>query len=150
MIRRPPRSTLFPYTTLFRSRALADQLLGVPDQGDHDLGDHGLPRADHAGGGLEDGPRLHPRDFRMEDPEPATAEPEHRIELVQLLDPRERGQETLSLCVGSGTALQPLELAEKMLAFGKELMERRIQRADRDGATLHREEEPAEVGALQR
>src|SRR2546422_5028583 len=37
MIRRPPRSTLFPYTTLFRSladnrpadRALADQLTGV-------------------------------------------------------------------------------------------------------------------------
>src|SRR5207253_8618679 len=25
MIRRPPRSTLFPYTTLFRSRALASQ-----------------------------------------------------------------------------------------------------------------------------
>src|SRR3712207_7606541 len=24
MIRRPPRSTLFPYTTLFRSRSLAD------------------------------------------------------------------------------------------------------------------------------
>src|SRR3712207_9009076 len=32
MIRRPPRSTLFPYTTLFRSRLLADRalLLGVP------------------------------------------------------------------------------------------------------------------------
>src|SRR3712207_8129044 len=27
MIRRPPRSTLFPYTTLFRSRALAGRLL---------------------------------------------------------------------------------------------------------------------------
>src|SRR5260370_11952608 len=26
MIRRPPRSTLFPYTTLFRSRALHDTL----------------------------------------------------------------------------------------------------------------------------
>src|SRR3712207_7352230 len=25
MIRRPPRSTLFPYTTLFRSRAAADE-----------------------------------------------------------------------------------------------------------------------------
>src|SRR3712207_7173536 len=25
MIRRPPRSTLFPYTTLFRSRGVADQ-----------------------------------------------------------------------------------------------------------------------------
>src|SRR2546422_4846064 len=27
MIRRPPRSTLFPYTTLFRSPNLADELL---------------------------------------------------------------------------------------------------------------------------
>src|SRR5258708_23309339 len=27
MIRRPPRSTLFPYTTLFRSRALAHRLV---------------------------------------------------------------------------------------------------------------------------
>src|SRR3712207_7663514 len=32
MIRRPPRSTLFPYTTLFRSRCCgeADDLLAVP------------------------------------------------------------------------------------------------------------------------
>src|SRR2546425_3510482 len=29
MIRRPPRSTLFPYTTLFRSRALRRLLVGV-------------------------------------------------------------------------------------------------------------------------
>src|SRR2546426_4563869 len=28
MIRRPPRSTLFPYTTLFRSRARSDQRRG--------------------------------------------------------------------------------------------------------------------------
>src|SRR5256885_3240674 len=28
MIRRPPRSTLFPYTTLFRSSALCPHLLG--------------------------------------------------------------------------------------------------------------------------
>src|SRR2546427_3370386 len=28
MIRRPPRSTLFPYTTLFRSGALEDRALG--------------------------------------------------------------------------------------------------------------------------
>src|SRR6266487_185261 len=33
MIRRPPRSTLFPYTTLFRSRAhLADELVVGPVQ----------------------------------------------------------------------------------------------------------------------
>src|SRR5438477_1052917 len=31
MIRRPPRSTLFPYTTLFRS---GDDLLGLPGVGD--------------------------------------------------------------------------------------------------------------------
>src|SRR3712207_8653220 len=29
MIRRPPRSTLFPYTTLFRSGVLADRALAV-------------------------------------------------------------------------------------------------------------------------
>src|SRR3712207_8018737 len=33
MIRRPPRSTLFPYTTLFRSRraGVGDELLGAVD-----------------------------------------------------------------------------------------------------------------------
>src|SRR3712207_9256117 len=38
MIRRPPRSTLFPYTTLFRSalilRALGDESLGIDPIGD--------------------------------------------------------------------------------------------------------------------
>src|SRR3712207_7553440 len=32
MIRRPPRSTLFPYTTLFRSAALADHLVAAVEQ----------------------------------------------------------------------------------------------------------------------
>src|SRR3712207_8848377 len=37
MIRRPPRSTLFPYTTLFRShRLVQDQDTGVPDDGPRD------------------------------------------------------------------------------------------------------------------
>src|SRR2546425_4534137 len=30
MIRRPPRSTLFPYTTLFRSIAVTRRLFGIP------------------------------------------------------------------------------------------------------------------------
>src|SRR3712207_9179936 len=34
MIRRPPRSTLFPYTTLFRSAELAENLLAVHGQTD--------------------------------------------------------------------------------------------------------------------
>src|SRR2546426_4985501 len=33
MIRRPPRSTLFPYTTLFRSLARARRILLEPDDG---------------------------------------------------------------------------------------------------------------------
>src|SRR5438270_7921883 len=33
MIRRPPRSTLFPYTTLFRSRALENKIRSVEELG---------------------------------------------------------------------------------------------------------------------
>src|SRR3989475_4294079 len=32
MIRRPPRSTLFPYTTLFRSVGVLDRTLTAPDR----------------------------------------------------------------------------------------------------------------------
>src|SRR5439155_3162130 len=32
MIRRPPRSTLFPYTTLFRSIGISDTGIGIPSQ----------------------------------------------------------------------------------------------------------------------
>src|SRR5689334_23798884 len=35
MLRRPPRSTLFPYTTLFRSGVLAGRHAAVPDRGRH-------------------------------------------------------------------------------------------------------------------
>src|SRR3712207_7849707 len=62
MIRRPPRSTLFPYTTLFRSRALRErQLVGAlgdvvaggeavaADDGDH----HDAPHAGLRGGRLQ-------------------------------------------------------------------------------------------------
>src|SRR5256885_12129250 len=31
MIRRPPRSTLFPYTTLFRSQRFEEDVPGIPD-----------------------------------------------------------------------------------------------------------------------
>src|SRR2546427_6097060 len=39
MIRRPPRSTLFPYTTLFRSRGQEVDEVGVRDGGDEGQGD---------------------------------------------------------------------------------------------------------------
>src|SRR3712207_8754096 len=34
MIRRPPRSTLFPYTTLFRSKDADDAVVVAPDTGE--------------------------------------------------------------------------------------------------------------------
>src|SRR5690349_22114622 len=40
MIRRPPRSTLFPYTTLFRSRGVR---VPPPEPATHVLGDHPKP-----------------------------------------------------------------------------------------------------------
>src|SRR3712207_8255854 len=44
MIRRPPRSTLFPYTTLFRSHLVpvADQLVGVAESDDAAADHHDL------------------------------------------------------------------------------------------------------------
>src|SRR3712207_7131970 len=61
MIRRPPRSTLFPYTTLFRSgRREAERLGGVGhrhhrDDHQHDAGQQDRPqvRADLAQAGVE-------------------------------------------------------------------------------------------------
>src|SRR3989449_9029768 len=47
MIRRPPRSTLFPYTTLFRS--LADLLQLVLELGDLQGGEAGQPHVEDLG-----------------------------------------------------------------------------------------------------
>src|SRR5206468_7468753 len=48
MIRRPPRSTLFPYTTLFRSRNRADSGTGCPIRGEDvpRRGSHGSERSE--------------------------------------------------------------------------------------------------------
>src|SRR2546426_3251392 len=61
MIRRPPRSTLFPYTTLFRSKP--DQTGGAADHGAHPKGhppavahhDRGDQRRGNAGAGADPG-----------------------------------------------------------------------------------------------
>src|SRR2546427_5040826 len=54
MIRRPPRSTLFPYTTLFRSAVLGTD--GAGRLGDRAVGGPGLRVADR--GALAGGPGL--------------------------------------------------------------------------------------------
>src|SRR6266496_6627399 len=58
MIRRPPRSTLFPYTTLFRSLLHAGRRPGPAPRARDLLPLHGGIRAERGGGGTpEDGPR---------------------------------------------------------------------------------------------
>src|SRR3989442_5930271 len=52
MLRRPPRSTLFPYTTLFRSRVREADLRPGPRRGVHDA-----IVADHFGAGDRAGAR---------------------------------------------------------------------------------------------
>src|SRR2546426_12583113 len=44
MIRRPPRSTLFPYTTLFRSPSSSEPFGEVRVQRDRSVGEHDGPR----------------------------------------------------------------------------------------------------------
>src|SRR2546422_5890442 len=75
MIRRPPRSTLFPYTTLFRSgnRELPRQFqVGTPHQGAR----HATPRPDGFGGARE---RLRSAADRSEE---HTSELQSRLHLV--------------------------------------------------------------------
>src|SRR2546422_7124889 len=79
MIRRPPRSTLFPYTTLFRSRR--DAVLGEvggkpPDQ-------VSLSRAEHLLVAHRDGPAHQlPQLLRQERSEEHTSELQSRLHLV--------------------------------------------------------------------
>src|SRR5687768_18369461 len=69
MIRRPPRSTLFPYTTLFRSHE-------VGDPGQAAIGQHGTPQLTDVGGAaLRRGPG----------PAPGPRSEEHTSELQSRL-----------------------------------------------------------------
>src|SRR2546422_6779496 len=51
MIRRPPRSTLFPYTTLFRSIVELERVLAA---GGRESGFHSIPNDENRGEGTEE------------------------------------------------------------------------------------------------
>src|SRR5258705_9942320 len=51
MIRRPPRSTLFPYTTLFRSQRVARAEPDGPDAVRRPRGEDAVPRVEGSRGG---------------------------------------------------------------------------------------------------
>src|SRR3712207_8538523 len=76
MIRRPPRSTLFPYTTLFRSASGGGLLLRADHPGRRHRGDAGGPRGD-----------LRPRALRGAGGKPARS---HRVHQRLALRQRDR------------------------------------------------------------
>src|SRR3989449_10899401 len=53
MIRRPPRSTLFPYTTLFRSVIGAGPAVGAAARGEVEIEDDGGGHDGHDAGGAD-------------------------------------------------------------------------------------------------
>src|SRR5436305_7873635 len=58
MIRRPPRSTLFPYTTLFRSLLLIPQHLHRRLAHDREIQRHGIGRSEEHTSELQSRPHL--------------------------------------------------------------------------------------------
>src|SRR2546422_6751413 len=100
MIRRPPRSTLFPYTTLFRSQApdppREHRGCAVPEQQRHDQGEHA--RREQAA--LDE---VHVPERRSEE---HTSELQSRLHLVcrLLLEKKKKKEEiTLKYSVSSHT-----------------------------------------------
>src|SRR2546422_7187523 len=100
MIRRPPRSTLFPYTTLFRSQLGADEDDGDPVMGElvDDLMDLRLrPDVEAARGLIED---EHPRSRVEPRSEEHTSELQSRLHLVcRLLLEKKKRHEKLPVDV---------------------------------------------------
>src|SRR5256884_3759389 len=76
MIRRPPRSTLFPYTTLFRSQVREEFLTGIPSDDLNRLGS--LLSALH-----ENAARIY--EGRAPEPSPKKRSEEHTSELQSRL-----------------------------------------------------------------
>ena len=72
-----------------RDRPLLEerQLLDRADQRDHDLGQDGLAPLLDLDGRLDDRADLHVADLGELDRQPAAAEAQHRVRLVELLDP---------------------------------------------------------------
>ena len=99
----------------------------------HDL-DVGRPaRAlTHGEGGADDGAHLHLVDLRPLQAESAAARPEHRVRLVQCLDPL------------------PQTVVCRFVERGQELVQRRVEQPDRHRQSGHRLEDALEVALLER
>ena len=101
---------------------------------------HGDTRRTDIHRSLDDGARLHLRNFRIGISQTAAAVPQHGIDLAQLLD---LGRDLLE-----GYAHLLGQLALLLLEMGHELVQRGIKQAHRHGVSFHHLEEALEVAAL--
>ena len=116
-----------------RELAQPAQLLRERDERVHDLDVRRPPGAlTHGEGGAHDGAHLHLVDLRPLQAEAAAARPEHRVRLVQRLDPL------------------PQPLVGRLLERGEELVQRRVEQPDRHRQPGHRLEDALEVALLER
>src|SRR2546428_5246141 len=97
MIRRPPRSTLFPYTTLFRSRGEI-AVVTLPDIGDREPADVALQIGRQWGVGAKGAAGDPAKNLRSEE---HTSELQSRSDLVcrLLLEKKKKHQERLAIGV---------------------------------------------------
>ena len=121
---------------------LVAQLLVVAHQRNHDLHVYGHARSLDVHRRLDDGARLHLRDFGVGVAQTAAAVAQHGVELGQRLD---LGDDLLKGYVHFGG-----HLALSLLVVGHELVQRGIEQAHRHGESVHGLEQPFEVAPLHR
>ena len=107
-----------------------------------------MRRLVHRLGGAHDRVDLHLVDLGIQDPEPAAAGAEHRVALVDFLDPRQQHLELLEVVVL--LEARALDLRAQLGQVGQELVQRRVEQPDRHRQALHRLEDALEVLLLKR
>ena len=121
---------------------LVAQFLDRVDERDHDLGADDDALRPALLGRRKDCARLHLGDLRVDYPQAAAAEAEHRVLLTQalylLLQALERNRHILR------------QRADVFVPNRQELVQRWVERADSDGQAVHLSEDADEVLALQR
>src|SRR2546430_10426169 len=91
MIRRPPRSTLFPYTTLFRSRRQQDRLPERAERADHLPGSAARSRVE-AGRRLVEEEQLRVADERRSEEHTSELQSQSNIVCRPLLEKKKKKQ----------------------------------------------------------
>src|SRR5712692_2754204 len=129
-------------------RCLVLHLFQRGGQRDHDLGMDLDPFLGYGYRSLEDGARLHLRDLWISDAQPATAVPQHGIELVQLFHAPQQSAQLLELGRVRLGGYQHCDLHHQILALRQELVQGRIQQADGHRELMHLAKESNEVHTL--